>query len=122
MKVLVDGSLPATLSDRPNPEGVVIDRLTGPLDDVALVTYAADHSYAVVVVSEPEVLAQQRVRAVAEARSVALVYLVTDDPAEAETSLRHGLRSLMKRAKHSPGGVFRMGRSGVELVELGVGL
>lgn len=113
MRILVDGSLPQSLSGRPNPEGVLIDRLTEAMDDAALVVYASDHGYGAVVVSEPEVLAQQRVRTLASERSVALVYTVADDPEEAETNLRHGLRSLVERISAEPGGLFRVGRSGV---------
>ena len=113
MRILVDGSLPQSLSGRPNPEGVLIDRLSEAMDDAGLVVYASDHGYGAVVVSEPEVLAQQRVRTLASERSVALVYSVADDPQEAETNLRHGLRSLVERISAEPGGLFRIGRSGV---------
>ncbi len=118
MKILVDGALPQSLSDRPNPEGVVIHRVTERMDDAALVVYASEHGYAAVVVSEPEVLAQQRVRALAKEHSVALAYSVTDGPEEAETNFRHGLRSLVERTAAEPGGFFRIGRSGVHPAEV----
>ena len=113
MKILLDGSLPQLLGERPNPEGIVIDRLTETMDDAALVAYASDHGYAAVVVSEPEVLAQQRVRALARERSVALVCSVADDPEEVDTNLRHALRSLVDRIAVEPGGFFSVGKSGV---------
>jgi hypothetical protein len=93
MRILVDASLPISLSERPNPGGIVVDRVTDPMDDAALVVYAAEHGYAAVVVSEPEMLAQQRIRALAREREVSLVYSVTDDPEEAETNFATGSAS-----------------------------
>lgn len=112
MKILIDGSLPRSLSDRPNPEGIVVHRVAHTMDDAALVVYASEHGYAAVVVSEPEVLAQERVRELARKHSVALVCSVTDDPEEVETNLRHALRSLVDRTTTEPGGLFRVGKSG----------
>ena len=112
MKILVDGSLPQSLSDRPNAEGIVVHRVADTMDDAALVVYASEHGYAAVVVSEREVIAQQRVRELARERSVALVCSVTDDPEEVETNLRHALRSLVDRTTAEPGGLFRVDRSG----------
>ncbi|MCA1703011.1 MAG: hypothetical protein LC808_06950, partial [Actinobacteria bacterium] len=69
MKILVDTSLPQSLADRPNAEGVVVHRLTDAIDDAALVVYAAEHGYAAVVLSDPEVVVQKRVRVLARKHS-----------------------------------------------------
>lgn len=114
MKILVDSSLPLTLAAMPNPEGVVIDRVADVMDDIGLVTYAAEHGYAALIVSEPEIVAQNRVRALAKDHSLALVYSVTEDPVEAETNIRHALPSLVERAAAAEGALFyRVGKSGI---------
>lgn len=113
MKILVDGSLPQSLSEKPNSEGVVVDRFTGATDDAALLEYASSHGYAALVVSEPEMLAQETFHALARDRSISLVYSVTDDPVEVETNLRHALRALVERIAADPGASFRISKSGV---------
>jgi hypothetical protein len=112
MKILADASLPASLSSVPNPEGLSISRITGPLDDRALVQHAANGGFAAVIFSAPELLSDGELAKLAAEEGVSLVCSVTDDPIEAEMNVRRWLRQIMGRLGQREGKIIMLRRDG----------